>query len=117
MSARRVGLRNRFRYGIGVTAAARHMNVSAGPDTVATCEPPPAPMKRIRHEAIPSPSHKCYRVIRCFVLGDVAGIEDIGTFKDATSALLLINREEGRAQALDLNGRVIGDNLRPMEKR
>jgi hypothetical protein len=97
--------------------AAKNLGEKQSLAAVATVAPLPAPIKRIRHEAIPSPSHKCYRVIRRFVLDDVAGIEDIGTFKDATSALLLINREEGRAQALDLNGKVIGDNLRPMEKR
>lgn len=86
---------------------------------VATCALAPAAFERIAHPAIASPSFKCYRVIRRFLIGDthLDSIEDIGTFREPVRALAMLQQEEWRAQVLDPNGRVIGDNLRTMERR
>lgn len=113
MSRRRAGISA----GHGsVSWAGRRMDVAA---PVATAPPPPVPIVRVFHPAIASPSHKCYRVIRRFLVGDcdMDQIEDIGAFKEAGPAMMLLAREKGRAQVLDPNNRVYGDNLQPMERR
>lgn len=96
--------------------AARRMDVDA---PVATCAQAPVVIERIAHPAIASPAFKCYRVIRRFLIGDthIDSIEDIGTFRDAWRALAMLQRETWRAQVLDPQGKVIGDNLRTMERR
>lgn len=109
--------RNRFKYGIGVAAPARHLDVSAGPSTVATCAPPPPPVQRIAHPVVTAPANKCYRVIRLYLMGDVVGIEDIGAFREPGGALVMSTREQGRARVLDPNGKVYSDNLQRMEQR
>lgn len=114
MSGRRPGI-SRSHGALGWTR--RHLDVSAGPASVATCPLPPAPIARIEHPVIQAPAHKCYRVIRLYLMGDIQGIEDIGAFREPAPALQLIAREEGRARVLDPNGKVYADNWQKLERR
>lgn len=93
------------------------MDVSAGPATVATVRPSPAPIQRVVHPAIPAPEYKCYRVIRQYKANGRVEVETIGAFKREADALQFINTEVWWAAVLDLNGKRLALNWQPMETR
>lgn len=98
-----------------ISWAAKTMTVEA---RVATCAPAPAPaIVRIHHPAIPAPEFKCYRVVRYYQQDGLVQSETIGWSKLPTQALLLIDREIGKARVLDPNGKPFSDNYQPMETR
>lgn len=74
-------------------------------------------IERIAHPTIPTPSRRCYRVIRRYTISDRSSLEDIGAFTDPALAMRMLTREAGRAQVLDPDGKVYADNLRDMERR
>lgn len=98
-----------------ISWAAKHMTVEPA---VATCEPPPAPLPpRIAHPVVEICHARWFRVIRLFRDRDGIGVEHIGEFPDATSAILLGTREVGKARVYDWNGKLVSDNYQPMEFR
>ena len=96
-----------------------HLDVSAGPATVATVRPAPPAMVKVHHPAVKAPEWKCYRVIRLYRRSGQAltDFEDIGRFKTHGAALVCLNTEDGCARVLDPNGRVLADNFRQIETR
>jgi len=93
----------------------KHLDVSAGPATTATCQPVPSPaIVRVHHPAIKAPEYKCYRVLRRFLLDKEMAFEDIGAFKGLSAALILSSREQGFAVVLDPNGKQVSWNGQPI---
>lgn len=113
--------RNRYAYGLAVSRP-QHLDVSAGPPTVATCAlPPPAPTPPVRHAVI-TPQHPMwYRVLRGFkgYLYGSYGVnwEVIGEFPTALEAMAHARTEAGHAIVNDWHSRRIYINGQPIEVR
>lgn len=114
MRRTRPGVGNRYHHERGSWSSrdASHYDQADKQYKPITFAPPP----RVVHPVVKAPEHKCYRVIRLFLLDGRLDIEDIG-YGDARHAIALCTSEEWRAQVLEPNGRVHIDNLRTLEER
>lgn len=72
---------------------------------------------KVVHPAIKAPEHKCYRVIRRYLLHDHIQIEDIGAFSRALGAYDMARKEQGNAIIVDPNNKTIHNNAQPIEVR
>lgn len=94
--------------------------MDTSPEALATAPPlppTPAPIGRIHHPAITAPAHKCYRVIRRFLVNGGLQFEDIGAVRTFGEALTISIREQGYAVVLDPNGKHRSYNGQPVETR
>lgn len=111
MAQARASLNNRDRSQSDWYLEEKARQAAAGPVTVDV----PAPPERTYHQAIKTPEHRCYRVIRFWKGEDFP--EDIGYFKTETEAFRLMNRELGWAIVVNPNHKRIAFNYQPMTSR
>ena len=73
--------------------------------------------EKVAHPVVKAPQHKCYRVIRLYVMSDgYLSFEDIG-YGTEREAMDILGSEKWRAQVLNPDGCHHADNWLSMEKR